>query len=211
MLDVVALLTIMGVIAVGAISPGPSVIVVARTALSAGPSEGRLAAAGIGAAGLVFSVIAVTGLSVALVYAGWLFTVLKVAGGIYLVYLGVRMWLAHRTGAPVEAGEVRVEPRRAFLSAMLTHLSNPKVIVVYGSIFATALPHDASVATLVAVPIGVTLVETTWYLIVATVLSLPGPQRVYARSVGVVDRVAGTFLGGLGAYFAVDGIRKALR
>lgn len=211
MLDVVALLTIMGVIALGAISPGPSFIVVARTALSAGPSASRMAAAGIGAAGLVFSLIAVTGLSVALVYAGRLFTVLKVAGGIYLVYIGVRMWLAHRTGTPVEAGEVRAGSRRAFLSAMLTHLSNPKTIVVYGSIFATALPHDASVATLVAAPVGVTLVETAWYLIVATVLSMPAPQRVYARSVGVVDRVAGTFLGSVGAYFAVDGIRAAVR
>ncbi|MFI2365127.1 LysE family translocator [Promicromonospora sp. NPDC019610] len=210
-MDSVALFTIVGVIALGAISPGPSFIVVARTALAAGPGEGRLAAVGIGAASLVFSVIAVTGLGVALVYAGWLFTVLKVAGGIYLVYLGVRMWLARRTGAPVEAGEMRVGSRRAFLSAMLTHLSNPKTIVVYGSIFATALPHDASVATLVAVPLGVTLVESAWYLIVATVLSRTGPQRVYARSVGVVDRVAGTFLGGLGAYFAVDGIRTAVR
>ncbi|WP_423464350.1 LysE family translocator [Promicromonospora sp. MS192] len=211
MVDVVALVTIVGVIALGAVSPGPSFIVVAQTALSAGPRKGRLAAAGIGAASLVFSVIAVTGLGVALVYAGWLFTVLKVAGGIYLVYLGVRMWRAHRTGAPVEAGQARAGSRRAFVPAMLTHLSNPKTIVVYGSIFATALPHDASVATLVAVPVGVTLVETAWYLIVATVLSAPGPQRVYARSVGVVDRVAGTFLGGLGAYFAVDGIRTAVR
>ncbi len=211
MFDVVALSTIVGVIALGAMSPGPSFIVVARTALSAGPGQGRLAAAGIGAASLVFSVIAVTGLSVALVYAGWLFTVLKVAGGIYLVHLGVRMWRARRSGAAVEAGEVRVGMRQAFLSAMLTHLSNPKTIVVYGSIFATALPHDASVATLVAVPVGVTIVETGWYLIVATILSAPAPQRVYARSVGVVDRVAGTFLGGLGAYFAVEGIREAVR
>ena len=210
-MDVVAFFTIVGVIALGAMSPGPSFIVVARTALSAGPRQGRLAAVGIGAASLVFSVIAVTGLGVALTYAGWLFTVLKVAGGIYLVYLGVRMWLAHRTGQVVHAGEPRENMSRALVPAMLTHLSNPKTIVVYGSIFATALPHDASLATLVAVPVGVTLVETGWYLVVATVLSTPGPQRAYARSVGVVDRVAGTFLGGLGAYFAIDGIRTALR
>lgn len=210
-MDVVAFFTIIGVIALGAMSPGPTFIVVARTALSASPREGRLAAAGIGAASLIFSVIAATGLGVALVYAGWMFTVLKVAGGMYLVYLGVRMWRAHRTGQIVQVEEPRKNASRAFLPAMLTHLSNPKTIVVYGSIFATALPHDASLTTLVAVPAGVTLVETGWYLVVATVLSTPGPQRAYARSVGVVDRVAGTFLGGLGAYFAIDGIRTAVR
>ncbi|MFC8796600.1 hypothetical protein ACFT2C_02605 [Promicromonospora sp. NPDC057138] len=67
-----------------------------------------------------------------------------------------------------------------------------------------------SLTRLVAVPVGATLVETGWYLVVATVLSAPEPQRAYARSVGVVDRVAGTSLGGLEAYFAVDGIRAAV-
>jgi threonine/homoserine/homoserine lactone efflux protein len=69
----IALITIVAAIGLGAISPGPSFIMVARTALASTPAHGRLAALGIGTASLTFSVAAVSGLRVAFLYAEWLF------------------------------------------------------------------------------------------------------------------------------------------
>ena len=195
-------------IGVGVISPGPTFIVVARTALASTPRLGRITAAGVGTASLTFSVLAAAGISAVLAYLGWLFAVLKVAGGVYLVVLAVRMWRSHGTDA-VPAGTVGV--RRAYLTGLVTQLSNPKTIVVYGSVFVALLPAHASAATLIALPIATTTVEVLWYALVATVLSRPRPQRVYLRWSRAIDRVAGTFLGALGAFFAIDGVREVLR
>ncbi|GAS98131.1 putative amino acid efflux LysE family protein [Mycolicibacterium canariasense] len=208
--DVVALLAIAGAIAIGAISPGPSFVMVAQTALSTTPRNGRVAALGIGCGGLVFATAATTGLGAALIYAGPLFLVLKIAGGIYLIYLGVRLWRSstHETGA-LQAQDVATS--RTFVTALLTQLSNPKAIVVYGSVFATALPLRPAPWLLVALPITVTAVEACWYLIVATVMSRPAPRRAYLRGAAVIDRLAGIAMGGLGAFFAIDGVRRAVQ
>jgi threonine/homoserine/homoserine lactone efflux protein len=108
-------------------------------------------------------------------------------------------------GGGVEGG------RRAYISGLLTQLSNPKTIVIYGSVFVTLLPPHVSAGTLIALPIATTTVEVLWYGVVATVLSRPRPQGLYLRWSRTIDRVAGSFLGALGAWFAVDGIRQALR
>lgn len=200
--------TVVLAIGVGVISPGPTFIVVARTALSTTPRLGRITAVGVGTASLAFSVLAAAGVSAVLTYLGWLFAVLKVAGGVYLVVLAVRMWRSHGTSAiPEQAGGVR----RAYLTGLVTQLSNPKTIVIYGSVFVALLPPHASAGTLIALPIATTTVEVVWYTLVASVLARPRPQRLYLRWSRVIDRIAGTFLGALGAWFAVDGVRQVLR
>ncbi len=209
-MDLAIVATICGVIALGAISPGPSFIMVAQTALSSTPARGRTAALGVGAASLIFSVAATLGLGAVMLYAEWLFIVLKIAGGGYLVYLGIRMWLAAGTERP--HGHVTPQGgRRTFATALLTQLSNPKAIIVYSSVFASVLPREPSLTLLIAVPLATTLVETAWYLIVATLLSRTRPQHVYERWTKAIDRIAGAALGGLGTYFAIDGIRTVAR
>ena len=207
-MDVPVIVAVVLAIGVGVISPGPTFIVVARTALASSPRLGRIAAAGVGTASLAFAVLATAGVSAVLAYVDWLFVLLKVAGGAYLVVLGVRLWRSHGStamGGGVEGG------RRAYISGLLTQLSNPKTIVIYGSVFVTLLPPHVSVGTLIALPIATTTVEVLWYGVVATVLSRPRPQGLYLRWSRTIDRVAGSFLGALGAWFAVDGIRQALR
>jgi threonine/homoserine/homoserine lactone efflux protein len=183
---------------------------VAQTALSTTPRNGRIAALGIGAGGLVFALAATVGLGVALAYAGPTFLAVKIAGGAYLIYLGVRLWLASNREHTVVAFSP-APPTRTFATALLTQLSNPKAIVVYGSVFASALPLHPSHWLLIALPVTVTCVEASWYLIVATVMSRPRPRGIYSRAVKTLDRLAGTIMGGLGAAFAVEGTRAALR
>ncbi|MGV9799827.1 LysE family translocator [Mycobacterium sp. NPDC003449] len=208
--DVVSLVTIAGAIAIGAISPGPSFVMVAQTSLSTTPRNGRIAALGIGAGGLVFAVAATAGLGAVIAYAGPLFLALKIAGGAYLIYLGIRMWQASNHPQPA-AGTPTTPSTRTFATALLTQLSNPKAIVVYGSVFASALPLHPARWLLVALPIAVTCVEAAWYLVVATVMSRPAPQLLYSRAATSLDRFAATVMGGLGAWFAIDGIRSSLR
>lgn len=207
--DALSLVTIAGAIAFGAVSPGPSFVLVAQTSLSNSARSGRIAALGIGAGGLIFALAATVGLGAVLAYAQPIFLPVRVAGGAYLIYLGVRLWLAGNREAS-KSQPASVPTSRTFLIALLTQLSNPKAIIVYGSVFASALPVHPSHWLLVALPLTVTGVEATWYLIVATVMSRPGPRAAYSRASKALDRIAGTIMGGLGAYFAVDGVRSAV-
>src|SRR5258706_8624824 len=88
----VALLSIAAAMIVGAMSPGPSFVMIARTAVATSRADGLAAALGMGAGGIVFALAALLGLRALFAAVPLLYVVLKVAGGAYLVYLGYRIW-----------------------------------------------------------------------------------------------------------------------
>src|SRR5664279_4023708 len=97
------LLTILGALAVGVVSPGPSFVLIARIAVAVSRRDALAASVGMGVGGVVFAGLALLGLRALLGAVGGLYLFLKLAGGLYLVYLGVSLWRAAR-GAPRATG-----------------------------------------------------------------------------------------------------------
>ncbi|GGD98475.1 threonine transporter [Aureimonas endophytica] len=196
----VLLLSILGALLIGAISPGPSFVLVSRIAAGSSRLDGLAAALGMGIGGAVFALLAVFGLSALLMRVEWLYLGLRFVGGLYLAYLGFRIWRgAARPLAPVAAPVLRSPSvSRSLGIGLLTQLSNPKTAVVYASIFAALLPARAPVWLLAALPPAVFLVEAGWYAVVALAFSAPRPRSAYLRSKRSVDRLAGAVMGGLG-------------
>ena len=192
-------------------SPGPSLVYVSRIAMARSRRHAVAAAFGMGIGGVTFAIAAIAGLGAVLHYAEWAYLGLKIVGGAYLVYLGIRMWLHAGRAASAPETVASGSYGRTLAAATLAQLSNPKAIVVYGSVFAALLPASPPLWMYFAIPPGIFLIETGWYLIVAFAFSTSRPRAVYARFSAWIDRIAGTVLGGLGAYFAFDGIRAAVR
>jgi threonine/homoserine/homoserine lactone efflux protein len=192
--------TLLGALAVGAISPGPSFVFVARTSVAGSRGEGLAAAVGMGIGAVIFAILVMLGLHALLASVGWLYFALKAAGALYLIYMGIGLWKG--AGRPFveadEAAPVSGSPHSSFLRALLTQLSNPKALVVYGSIFAALLPPDLPRSASVILPFLVFMVEAGWYSIVALALSSATPRRAYLRCKTGIDRVAGGVLGLLG-------------
>ena len=77
---------------VGAISPGPSFVLIARTSVALARIYAISASIGMGIGGVVYSVIAILRLNSVLNNIPFLYVALKVIGGLYLVYLAHRIW-----------------------------------------------------------------------------------------------------------------------
>ena len=191
----VPLLGIAGAMIVGAMSPGPSFVMVARTAVSSSRGDGLAAALGMGAGGVVFAIAALAGLRAAFLAVPALYLAVKLLGGAYLVYLGIRIWRGAREPlAAMQDARPAASPgnaRRAFLLGMGTQISNPKTAVVYASIFAAFLPREVPLALALAVPAVIFCIETGWYAVVALALSSAAPRSAYLRYKAWIDRAAG--------------------
>ena len=206
--DIAILMTIAAALAIGAMSPGPSFVLVSRVAVTASRPNGLAAALGMGAGGAIFGILALAGLSALLQQVEWLHLALKILGGAYLVYLGVRIWRNATTPLVVDdigAGQKR-SITRSFWLGLVTQLSNPKTAIYYASIFAALLPAQPAAWLLIALPPVIFLIEAGWYAVVALAFSARGPRAAYLRSKTWVDRVAGAVLGALGARLFVDGL-----
>lgn len=206
-----SLLGIAGAMAVGAMSPGPSFVMVARTAV-ASRADGLAAALGMGAGGLVFAIAALAGLQAAFLAVPALYLAIKGFGGAYLVYLGIRIWRGARQPLAMaqDADASLPQPgrgKRTFLLGLATQVSNPKTAVVYASIFAAFLPREVPLVLALAVPAVIFCIETGWYAIVALALSSAAPRSAYLRYKTWIDRAAGGVMGLLGLRLVWSAVR----
>ncbi len=198
----VAVLSIAGAITLGAMSPGPSFVMVARTALAASRTDGVAAALGMGVGGVLFAIAALLGLQAILNAVPSLYATVKVLGGAYLLYLG---YLIGRGAAePLSLAQTQTESngksafRRSLLLGLGTQISNPKTAVVYASIFVSLLPRELPASVMVGLPLLIFAIEAGWYSLVALALSAPSPRAAYLRSKGKLDRIAGGVMAALG-------------
>ena len=84
------ILSILGAVLIGAISPGPSFVLVVRTSMAASRRDGFAAALGMGVGATIFAGFALLGLHAVLRQVEWLYFGLKLLGGLYLIILGHR-------------------------------------------------------------------------------------------------------------------------
>ncbi|MBI2769726.1 MAG: LysE family translocator [Burkholderiales bacterium] len=201
MQDLAALLGIIAVLSVGVVSPGPSFVMIARTAVCASRRDGVAAAFGMGAGGALFAVAALLGLHGLLLAVPSLYMALKVAGGLYLAYLGLRIWLGAKQPLAVSPSQPGTAGTwlKSFALGFSTQVSNPKTAIVYASVFAAFLPAGRGLAFGLEVVAMAFTVEAAWYALVAVALSSDRPREAYLRYKQWFDRVAGGVMMALGA------------
>ena len=135
---------------------------IARTAVSASRVDGIAAAFGMGVGGVVFAGAALLGLHGLLLAVPSLYLLLKVAGGLYLAYLGLRIWASAKQSLVITelAPRQLVDTTRSFTLGFTTQISNPKTAVVYASVFAAFLPASQTLAFNLAVVVLTFAIET---------------------------------------------------
>lgn len=194
-----ALFAILGALFIGAVSPGPSFVFVVRTAVARSRADGLAAAVGMGIGAMTFGALALLGLRTLMSEAATLYFVLKIAGGLYLVYLGVMIWRHATTPVTLAAGATAgSNPAKSFTLALATQFSNPKIVAVFGAVFAALLPADPPLWLDLALPPLIFCQETFWYALVALAFSSAGPRAAYLRARKWIDRTAGAIIGLIG-------------
>jgi len=187
-------------ILLGAMIPGPSFVLVARNAIGLSRADGLATALGMGMGGIVFGGLALAGLYTLLLAVEWLYIALKIAGGLYLIYIASRIWrgaqdpLSMPSGSADSAGSAG----RSFWLGLTTQLSNPKTAIWYGSIFAALLPHQPPLWCYFALPPLVFGIEFGWYTVVALCFSSRRPREMYLQAKKWIDRIAAGMIAALG-------------
>ncbi|WP_086821017.1 LysE family translocator [Allokutzneria sp. NRRL B-24872] len=114
---------------VAMLTPGPDMLFVLGCGIKGGPRAGLFATAGVAVSEIVHVALAAAGLAALFEAAPTAFTVVRVVGAAYLIYLGVQM-IRHRgeQTPDVEASGGGMTARKAFLNGLFTNLINPKMV-----------------------------------------------------------------------------------
>ncbi|GAA2215272.1 LysE family translocator [Nonomuraea monospora] len=122
-----ALFTVTTIIAM--ITPGPDMLFVLGCGMRGGPKAGLLATAGVATSEAVHVAVAAAGLAALFEAVPVAFTVVRVVGAAYLIYLGVQA-IRKRDDSPMDVamGGGGMPGRKAYLSGLMTNLLNPKMV-----------------------------------------------------------------------------------
>lgn len=193
--EIVVTTTVLLLYAAIVVSPGPNFALVSRLAISGARQTAIGATLGLACAATLYAVLSMSGLALLLTRIGWLAEAVQIAGGLFLVYLGIKGWL-HRPAADDEGGIPFAKDSfaRGMRLGLLVNLSNPKGIAFFISLYAATIPLDTSMLARGAILSGGFALEILWYGLVVWLLST-GPARAAYRRFGVwIERVMGTFL-----------------
>lgn len=188
-----------------AISPGQSFLFITRTAMTSGRIPALTATVGMAVGACVWAVAAMLGMAVVLQQATWAYTILRIAGGLYLIYLAITIW--RHAPAPIEIGTAKKQDAQHLASlrnGFLIQIANPKVVVFFASIFFALLPSHAPLWVSCAAVLIVLFNETAWYALVSLLFSSSGPRGAYMRLKGSIDRMMGGVLGMIGMKLIAD-------
>jgi RhtB (resistance to homoserine/threonine) family protein len=195
---IVTLATIGLVHLLAVMSPGPSFLLTARTAVARSRANGIKVALGLGAGTIVWSAAALLGLNFLFHQFHWLFIGMKVAGALFLLWIAFQIFRHAAEPIDMNEGAHSENGHSPLLRGVLTQISNPKVAVFFGSIFVAMLPGEVPGWMVVALIAIVTMNEIIWYSLVSLFFGSPPVRRFYLVAKRWIDRMTGAFLGLLG-------------
>jgi RhtB (resistance to homoserine/threonine) family protein len=191
------------------ITPGPDMALIIARSTQQGTRAGLAAALGVGAGAFFHIAAAAIGISALLVTSAFAFTVLKWAGALYLVYIGVQtLRQSMRGSVPVAERQALPQPlalRRIFLQGALTNILNPKVAMFFLAFLPQFVDADAPNKVTAFVLLGLTfnVMGTAWNMGLALAAGRLALSEGFSQAKLWLERV-------LGAIFICLGVKLAL-
>lgn len=188
------LLVITSVHLLAAASPGPDFVLVSQQTLTNGKKAGLLCSIGIALGLSIHILYSAFGLAAIIANSTTALWAIKLLGGSYLIFLGIKGLRARSKTQPLTAAQ-KTAPQRSALKTIglgfLCNALNPKAPIYFVSLFTIVISADTSASHLAIYGVWMMVLQLAWFSLVTELLSTP---KVSAKlqSVGyIIDRIAG--------------------
>ncbi len=184
------------VFTLGAISPGPSLAVVLRNTLAGGRQQGVMTGIGHGIGFGIYAFLAALGIATALSIHESTEIILKTGGIVILVWLGYIFVNSAKEGPRNDSQENDLIPqnRQGFIQGFLIALLNPKILAWMLALYTPFIEADVDIKTLLGMGFLGMIIDGTWYVTVATVLTT-GDRILKLKSIShIIDGLMGILM-----------------
>lgn len=200
---VITLIAIFAIFVPALLLPGPDFVAVVRASMTYGAGAGLGTTIGVSAGLGLYATLSLLGLSAILIEYQWLTWLVRSLGGVYLVILGIRLlWAGPHHIEP--AAVTLPSPGRAVLFGFLVTLSNPKAIVLFASVFATAVTAATPGWLMGLIILLVVASSLAWYATVSVGMASALVMRRLEHGLHWIERAAGCCFIALGGKLVAD-------
>jgi len=195
------------------LSPGPDFVLVVKSAIRNKGKNAIGIALGIASANALYISLCLIGVGSILASSVTLMIVLKVIGGLFLIYLAVQALRASKGSYEnldiVEhsySNKVKATFLKEFITGFMSGILNPKNLLFYLSLFTVVLTPEVGLAFKVGLGIWMTVIVFLWDILIIFTLSTPKVRSKFTKLAYYIDKVTGAILGFIG--FAI--VKSAL-
>lgn len=199
-MNITTWLTVVSIVMLGAMSPGPSLAVVLRHTLSGGRRNGCTAAIAHGAGVGLYAFACISGLAFLITTSPDLFRAFQWAGAAYLAWLGIRGLLAK---APRQSEQPHAHAGAARDGFLIVFL-NPKIAVFFIALFSQVIGPETGLLARFGYAATAWSIDTAWYLVVAWLFSIPRWLAKLKRHTIWFERLFGIILLALAARLLLE-------
>jgi RhtB (resistance to homoserine/threonine) family protein len=183
------------------VTPGVDMALVTRNALLYGRRAAVMSALGINLGIFFWVMAAALGLAAIVATSATAFAVIKLAGALYLIYLGIQ---ALRSRSPQPSLSAQPRPRNSLRQGVVSNLLNPKIAVFFTSLLPQFVGTDGTSAQLLLLGLLFNAMGVVWLLAYATAAARARNALARPRVRRGLDRISGIVLIGLGARLALE-------
>ena len=197
------ILTAYAAFLLGIASPGPNILAVIGTSMSVGRSSGMALAMGVAIGSFTWALLTIAGLSALLATYASALIVIKIFGGLYLLWLAYKAFKSATSRHDIAAAELADGPRSPLGYAKrgyIVQMTNPKAALSWIAIISLGLQSGAPFWVGAAIVLGTFIMSVVLHLLYAIAFSTPAMVRIYGKARRGIQMVLGTF-------FAFAGLR----
>lgn len=190
-------------------SPGPATLAIAGASMSHGRYFGLSLAAGVLTGSLLWSTFAAFGLVAVLHTNVWLFEILRYCGALYLLYLAFKSLGSAFNSGSIELSRNQLPTAKSnYFKGLLIHISNPKAILFFGSVYSMGVPVSAEPRELLSVILVVGAVSLLVFFGYAALFSNAGIRQRYLKSKPIFESIFALFFGVASVKLLVSAVEK---
>jgi RhtB (resistance to homoserine/threonine) family protein len=192
-----------GVAVVIVVTPGVDMALVTKNALRHGRTAALLTAAGVNVGIAIWTLAAALGIAALVATSAALFEIVKLAGVVYLLYLGLQA--LRRRGHGWHGAAPALSPRRALRQGLLSNLLNPKIAVFFTSLLPQFVDRGGhTLVALLALGAVFNAIGVIWLTMYALLVARSRSLLLRPRVTRALDRLSGVVLIGLGVRLAFE-------
>jgi threonine efflux protein len=181
---------------VARLSPGPDILLIAKSAASTTRQNALKVIAGISAGIVVWVVLTLAGFTVLIDQFPWIQQALMLLGGMFLAKMGWAMLKGgvhsfknrHQTDDDTNG---QMQAKNYFMLGLWTNLSNPKTLIYFSSVFSLALSSSASDYLKAQLAVIIPLQTFITFALLMLLISQPKIKTLYQRSGSYIDMISG--------------------
>lgn len=187
------------------LSPGPDFVLIVKSVAKHGAKKSLGVAVGIAIAHAGYIFLCLIGVGSILAKSPILIIIIKILGGLFLIYLAIQAFLAKKADyvklSLRDISQAKAQTMiwvRAFINGFLAAFLNPKNLLFYLSLFTLVLNENVGMVFKISLGIWMTVLVFSWDVFIIYILSVPKIRERFTKFSYYIDKITGMILGGIG-------------